>query len=152
MLVLHIIVCLRALCFTLAVVIVPMSARGFLAYSRRGGQTLSNAVRSMAFLIALSIGSFNAGYLFDRQPVTPPGPRVLFSMTLLVVTLLVSLFTLFRLRNRSVTELARIEDHIDVATAIAELDMLSPREAQDIALDCRRRVVMHLASKGRKSD
>lgn len=143
---------LRILIALLSLVTLPLSARGFACFARPGGQTVVNALRSVAFMVGLSSASFQWSFLVGLQPAAPPSPGLLFSLTLILATLVVSLFLLFRLRRRPAMEMARIEEHVDVALAISELDILAPTEAQMYAAECRRRVAEIMIERGRRGD
>ena len=149
MLIVELVLVLRLVLAALALVILPLSFWGFFCFRRRGGQTVSNALRSVAFMIALSSGSFQWSFILGEQRTAPPGPGVLFSLVLIMATLVVCLFLLLRLRRRRAMEMARIEEHVDVALAIAELDILAPEEAQMYATECRRRIAEIMIGRGR---
>lgn len=149
MLIVDLVLVLRIILAVVALAIAPLSFWGFVCFARRGGQTVANALRSVAFMIAMSSGSFQWAFFLGEQPTAPPGPGVLFSLTLILSTLVVCLFLLLRLRRRRAMEMARIEEHADVAIAIAELATLSPIEAEMYATECRRRIAEIMIERGR---
>lgn len=142
---------IRVLLGLVALVILPLGFWGFVCFSRRGGQTLANGMRAAAFMIAMSSGSFQWAFFLGEQPTAPPGPAVLFSLTLTLATLVVSLILLLRLRHRRAMEMARIEEHAGVALAISDLARLSPTEAEMYATECRRRIAEIMIERGRSS-
>lgn len=129
---------LRGLCLALALPVIFLSWRGFLAFGK-GDQWLDNGFMAMSFLVASSAVGFqvvNLGLPRTSETLTLP-------MVTMISALVVALLRLVRLRKQHTRALQVAEAHLDLVMPMLELASCSSGEADVLAGQARAAVARH---------